>query len=87
MSEPENAFDDLIPDLSALIGVFVGRTRVNRERDGLRVDFLRDIPEAVRPVLVDRVIIPPVAAFELRDQLDEALRSYSEWYMPEDRDD
>ena len=66
MSDKEDAFDDLVPDLSLLVGVLVGRTRVNRERDGLRVDFLRDIPEAAKGV-VYRVPAPPPGP---RRQLD-----------------
>lgn len=36
---------------------------------------------------VARALVPPLVAFELRDQLAEHLRGYSEWSMPEGTDD
>jgi len=87
VSEPEDSFDDFALDSVVLVGVWGNRTRVHRGRDEFTVDFIRDIPERSRRVLVARAIVSPVAGLELRDQLDEAWRGYYEWSMPEDADD
>jgi len=87
MSEPEDAFDDLVLDLAVLVGVSANATRVHRSRDEFTVDFLRQVPDRSRPFLLARALISPVVAVELRDQLDEEWRLYSEWSMPAGRDD
>ncbi len=58
--------------------------RARLSRDEITIDFLRDIPELPRPVLVARILAPPRAVFDLRDQLDEVLRRYTDRSMPED---
>lgn len=87
MSEPEGFLDDFTLDPTVLLGAWANSTSVRRGRDELTIDFLRDVPELSRHVLVVRALLPPVAAFELRDQLTEALRHYTEWSMPEDEND
>ena len=86
MSEPEDSSDELFADLTVLVGVWANGTRVRRGRDEFTVDFLRHVPERSRHVLVARALVSPAVAFELRDQLEEALRSYSEWSMPKEPD-
>ena len=84
MSERHEPPDDLVFDYAVLLGVLANGTRVLRGRDEFTIDFLRDIPESSRPVLVARATVPALVAVELRDQLDEAWRGYSEWSMPKD---
>ena len=78
-----DAFDDFVFDPVLTLGVWANGTRVLRGRDEFVVDFLRRIPEHSGLVLVARALVPPVAAIELRDQLDEAWRGYSDWSMPD----
>ena len=87
MSEPEDSFDDLVLDFGVLVGVSANSTRVHRGRDEITVDFLRQVPDRSRPFLIARALLSPIVAVELRDQLDEAWRGYSEWSMPERPDD
>ena len=87
MSEPDDSFDDLVLDLTVLVGVSANSTRVHRGRNEFTIDFLRHVPDRSRPFLVARALVSPIVAVELRDQLDEAWRGYSEWSMPEDTPD
>lgn len=81
MSESDESHDDAVLDPAVLIGVWANGTRVRRSRDELTTDFLRDVPESPRRFLVARALLPALAAFELRDQLDEALRDYTDFSM------
>ena len=87
VGEPEDSFDDLVLDLAVLVGISANTTRVHRGRDEFTVDFLRQVPDRSRPFLLARALISPVVAVELRDQLDEVWRGYSEWSMPESPND
>ena len=87
MSESEHPFDDLTLDPVVLVGVWANRTRVHRGQDEFTVDFIRDVPERSRGVLVARAVVSPVVGLELRDQLDEVWRGYYEWSMPKDTND
>jgi hypothetical protein len=82
VSDADDSRDDVVFDSAMLLGVWANGTRVVRHRDEFTIDFLRDVPELPRPALVARALIPPAAAFDLRDQLDEELRSYTELSMP-----
>ena len=82
MSEADEPLDDLVLDLSVLVGVWADRTRVHRGRDEFTVDFVRQVPEPRGRVLVARAVVSPLVAVDLRDQLDDAWRGYSEWSMP-----
>jgi len=86
VSEPGDTFDDRVFDPAVVVGVWAGSTRVHRGRDEFTVDFVRHLPGEGRPVLVARSILAPIAAAELRDQLDEAWRGYYGWTMPERAD-
>ncbi len=86
MSEADEPFDDLVLDFAVLVGVSASATRVHRGLDEFTIDFLRRVPDRARPFLVARALVSPVVAIGLRDQLDDAWRSYSEWSMPEDHD-
>lgn len=87
MSGPDDSLDDIVLDPVVLVGVWANRTRVLRGRDAFTVDFLRDVPEQDRPVLVVRALVSPLVGVELRDQLDEAWSGYSEWSMPMEPED
>ena len=82
MSEYEDA-DPRYFDPIVLVGVWANSTRVHRGRDEFTLDFLRHLPDRSDRFLVARTVVTPVVAVELRDQLDEAWRGYSEWSMPE----
>ncbi|HEY4620507.1 MAG TPA: DUF3467 domain-containing protein [Gaiellaceae bacterium] len=84
MSEPDDYGDSGVLDPAMLVGVLANATRVSHGRDWFTLDFLRAVREVSQPILVARAVISPHVAFELRDQLDDALRRYSEWSMPED---
>jgi hypothetical protein len=84
VSETDEPRDDLVLDYEVVLGFPANATRVLRGRDEFMVDFLRHVPERSRPFLVARALVMPIVAIELRDQLDDAWRSYSEWSMPED---
>ena len=86
MSEGEEPFDDLVLDFAVLVGVSANATRVHRGLNEFTIDFRRRVPDRSRPFLVARALVSPVVAIELRDQLDEAWRAYSEWSMPEGPD-
>jgi len=81
---PEDAFDFSL-DVTVLVGHWANSTRVYRGRDEFTIDFVRHVPAPVHRVLVARALLSPLLSVELRDQLDEAWREYSEWSMPEDR--
>jgi len=87
MSEPDDARDDFVLDPAMLLGVWANGTSVVRRRDEFTIDFLRAVPELPRTVLVARALLPPIGAFDLRDQLDAALRSYTDSSMPMEPDD
>ncbi|MBA3380965.1 MAG: hypothetical protein H0T97_03720 [Actinobacteria bacterium] len=76
--------DVFVLDHSLLLGVWTNRTEARLGRDEITIDFVRDIRELPRGVLVARVIAPPRVFFHLRDHLDEVLRSYTDRSMPED---
>jgi hypothetical protein len=82
VSDADDFRDDVVFDSAMLLGVWANATRVVRRREVFTIDFLRDVTELSRPVLVARALIPAVAAFDLRDQLGETLRSYTELSMP-----
>jgi hypothetical protein len=82
VSDADDFRDDVVFDSAMLLGVWANGTRVVRRSDEFTIDFLRDVAELPRPVLVARALVPPAAAFDLRDQLDDALRSYTEFSMP-----
>ena len=86
-SEPDDSLDDFVLDPAVLVGMWANSTRVRRGRDEFTLDFFRDIPERSRRALVVRALVSPVVAVELRDQLDEAWRGYSEWSMPKEPED
>ncbi len=65
------------------LGAWANNTHVHRGRDEFTIDFIRHVPVTGQRVLVSRVVLAPVLAVELRDQLDQAWRGYSEWSMPE----
>jgi hypothetical protein len=87
MSEPDDFADENLADPTVLVGAWANRTRVHRGRDEFTVDFIRDVPERSRGVLVARAVVSPVVGLELRDQLDEVWRGYHEWSMPKDTND
>jgi len=87
MSEPDDSLDNLAFDPSVLVGVWANSTHVHRGRDELTIDFIRHVPNRTRPVLVARVLVAHVVAVELRDQLDDAWRSYYESSMPKEPGD
>ena len=87
MNEPDDSFDDDAFDPVVLVGSWANRTRVHRGRDEFTIDFIRNVPERSRSVLVVRAIVAPIVGIELRDQLDEAWRRYHGWSMPGDDDD
>jgi len=82
VSDAEDSRDDLVLDPAMLLGVWANGTSVIRRHDEFMINFLRDVPELPRPVLVARALIPPAVAFDLRDQLEDTLRSYTELSMP-----
>lgn len=87
MSEPDEPIDDFYVDTAVVVGVWANSTRVQRGRDEFTVDFRRHVPERSRRLLVARALLSPAVAFELRDQLEGALQSYTEWSMPKESDD
>jgi hypothetical protein len=84
MGEHDDSLDDVVLDLSLLTGAWANSTRVLRGRDEITVDFLLRVPDRPQRILVARALVSPLVAVELRDQLDESWRDYSEWSMPED---
>lgn len=86
MSEADEPFDDLVLDFAVLVGVSANETRVHRVLNEFTIDFRRRVPDRSRPFLVARALVSPGVAVELRDQLDEAWRSYYESSMPGDPD-
>lgn len=87
VSEPYEPDDDVVLDPSVLVGAWANASRVSRGRDEVTIDFVRHALGEERPIRVARVLVPPLAAAELRDQLDDAWRGYHHWQMPEDVDD
>jgi hypothetical protein len=81
-SEPADAFDYLDP--AVLLGQWTDRTFVRRAPLIFTVDFVRDVPASAERFLVARMLMTPNAALDLRDQLDDAWRGYSEWSRPEE---
>ena len=86
MSEPGDFVDDSFADPAVLVGVWTDSTQVHRGRNEFTIDFVRHVPEPPRRVLVARTIVAPIVALELRDQLEEVWRGYSEWSMPTEPD-
>ena len=84
VSEPDDNADDFVLDTALVLGVWANGTNVLLRRDEITIDFLRDVPELPRALLVARALVPRRVAFDLRDQLDEILRSYTDHSMPED---
>jgi hypothetical protein len=74
---------DVFYDATLLAGAWVDSTHVHRGHRELTLDFVRSVPLPAERVLVARVTMAPSVAMDLRDQLDQAWRSYSEWSMPE----
>ncbi len=68
------------------VGAWANSARVLHGRDEITVDFFRRVPDDPAPILVARVLVSPLVAFELRDQLDEVWREYTRWQMPEPSD-
>jgi len=87
VSERDEPIDDFYVDPAVVVGVWANSTRVQRGRDEFTVDFRRHVPDPSRRFLVARALLSPAVAFELRDQLDGALQSYTEWSMPKEPDD
>jgi hypothetical protein len=77
MEEPD-AIDYTFVDPSVEVGQWANLTRARRGRDEVTLDFLRRVPDDPRPVLVARVLVPPLVAVELRDELDEIWRDYTD---------
>lgn len=48
------------------------------------IDFNREVPSSPQVLLVARAIVLPHVAVDLRDQLDETWRGYTESSMPGD---
>lgn len=82
VSDADDYRDDFVLDFALLLGVWANGTTVLRRRDEFTIDFFREVPEFSHPTLVARALISPVVAFDLRDQLDETLQSYTEFSMP-----
>jgi hypothetical protein len=82
VTEPDDSLDDLVLDLTVLAGVWADSTRVHRGRNEFTVDFVRRVPKPPGTLLVARAVASPIVGVELRDQLDEAWRGYTEWSMP-----
>ena len=82
MSDPEDYPGDLFADPYVLAGMWANWTLVHRGRNEFTIDFIRNVPEPPRRSLVARAIIAPVVALELREQLDETWREYTQWSMP-----
>ena len=76
--------DVFVLDHSLLLGVWTNGAKLVLGRDEITIDFVRDVPELPSRVLVARILTTPRAAFDLRDKLDEVLRSYTDRSMPED---
>ena len=57
-------------------------TYVYRGRGVFTIDFIREVPSPPQLLLVARAIALPHVAVDLRDQLDEAWRGYTEASMP-----
>lgn len=83
MSEPDD-MADFVLDHTLLLGTWTNGARVRLGRDEITIDFVRDVPELSPRVLVARLLAPPPAAYDLRDDLDELLRGYTDRAMPED---
>jgi hypothetical protein len=79
MDEAGGSHDDVVLDPSVVVGTWANSSCVHRGRDELTIDFLRRVPEMSDPIRVARVLMSPIAAVELRDQLDQIWRGYSEW--------
>jgi len=80
----EEPFDSYF-DPAVLAGQWADSTLVHRGRDEFTIDLVRHVPVPAHRVLVVRAVLAPAVALDLRDQLDETWRRYSEWSMPEDR--
>jgi hypothetical protein len=50
-------------------------------------DDFRDVPECLGLFSSRAALIPPAVAFDLRDQLEQTSRSYTELSMPKDTND
>ncbi len=81
MSAADDDRDDVVLDTALFIGTWANATRVHRGRDEITIDFRRKVPDAAGPLRVARVLIPAFTAVELRDQLDEVWRGYTQWQI------
>jgi hypothetical protein len=79
VSEAGDDRDDVVLDPSLILGTWANASRVHRGRDEITIDFVRRVPDAVDVFRVGRMLMPALAAVELRDQLDEIWRGYTEW--------
>ena len=79
MSEVDDNRDDVVLDPALVVGTWANASHVRQGRDEITIDFLRRVPESSRLVRVGRMLVPPLVAVELRDQLDEIWRGYSGW--------
>ena len=79
VSEAGNDRDHVVLDAALIVGMWANETRAHRGRDEITIDFRRRVPDAAEPFRVARMLMPPIAAVELRDQLDEVWRGYTQW--------
>ena len=84
MSEHDDGSEDVLLDRAVLLGVWVNGTRAHLSRDEITIDFVREVAELPRPVLVARILTTPRAVFDLRDDLDEVSADYTHRSMPGD---
>jgi hypothetical protein len=84
VSDPDDSLDDAVLDPAVLVGARCNSTRIHTARDEVTIDFLRHVPDTPRRFLVARALLSTFAAFGLRDQLDEALRGFTDLSMPEE---
>ncbi len=73
MSEHDGLEDDVVLDLTVLVGMWADSTRVHRAQTEFTVDFVRNVPLPLGRALVARAVVTPVVAVELRDQLATLL--------------
>jgi len=80
VSEPHEPFDDYALDSIVLVGSWANRARVHRGRDEFTVDFIRDVPERSRHVLVARAVVAPIVETLaiLRRGREKVIREYLE---------
>jgi hypothetical protein len=79
VSTADDDRDDVVLDPSLIVGTWANATRVHLGRDEITIDFRRRVPDTADPFRVARMLMPPLAAVELRDQLDELWWGYTNW--------